>query len=120
MNGTRCVQQVAPLYISLKRSFGSIPQCGQDTKAFPMRSVWGCSGDSLARPSACQLNRGGIASSIRKMMLPLMAGNTKCDQVVQSIFAELAPLRQMMYVQVFRRTAILTAPAISFEHSLAE
>jgi hypothetical protein len=64
--------------------------------------------------------RRSIASRIRKLVLPLMAGRTECDQIVQSIFAELAPLRQVVYVQVFRRTAILTPPPISLEHPLAE
>ena len=35
-------------------------------------------------------------------MLHLMAASTKSDQVVQGIVAECAPLRKMMYVQVFR------------------
>jgi hypothetical protein len=35
---------------------------------------------------------GNVASKSRKTVLPLMAGHTKCDQVVQSIVAELAPL----------------------------
>jgi hypothetical protein len=54
------------------------------------------------------------------MVLPLMAGRTKGDQVVQSIVTELASLRQMMDVQVNRRTAILTPPPISFEHAAAK
>ena len=63
---------------------------------------------------------GADAGTVRKMVLPLMAGHTKCDQVVQCIVAEFAPLRQMMYVQVFRRAAILTPPPISFEHLMAK
>ena len=35
-------------------------------------------------------------------MLHLMAASTKSDQVVQGIVVEFAPLRKMMYVQVFR------------------
>jgi hypothetical protein len=53
-------------------------------------------------------------------MQPLMAGRTKDDQVVQRIVAKVAPFRQMMYVQVFRRTAVLTAPPISFEQPFAQ
>jgi hypothetical protein len=63
---------------------------------------------------------GNIASRIRKLVLLLMAGLTKRDQIVQSIVAELTSFRQMVYVQVFRRTTILTPPAISFEHSAAK
>jgi dTDP-D-glucose 4,6-dehydratase len=43
------------------------------------------------------------------MALPLMACCTQCDQVVQCIVPELAPFRQMMYMQVFRRTAIMNS-----------
>ena len=39
-----------------------------------------------------------VASSIRKMVLHLMAGHTKCDQVVQCIVAELATLRHMVHL----------------------
>ena len=53
-------------------------------------------------------------------MLLVMAVSTKCNQVVQCIVAELTPLRQMMYMQVFRRAAILAPPAISFEHASAK
>ena len=61
-----------------------------------------------------------VVSRSRKMVLPLMAGHTECDQIAQVIVTKFAPLRQMMYVQIFRRTAILTAPSISFEHSMAK
>ncbi len=53
------------------------------------------------------------------MVLSQMANRTECDQIAQGIVTKLAPLRQMMYVQIFRRTAILTAPSISFEHKMA-
>ena len=42
------------------------------------------------------------------------------EQILFSIVAELAPLRQMMHLHVCRRTAILTPPPISFQHSLAK
>jgi hypothetical protein len=74
---------------------------------------------TMADSEASRLG-GNIASRSRKLMLPLIAGHTKYDQVVQCIVSELAPLRQMMYVQVFRRTAILTPPPISFEGSMAK
>ena len=54
------------------------------------------------------------------MVLPVMADHTKSDQVVQCIVAQLAPLRQMMYVQVFQRAAMLTPPPVSFERSLTK
>ena len=47
------------------------------------------------------------------VMLPSMAGRAKCDQVVQYIVAELASLRLMMHLQVFRRAAILATPTVS-------
>ncbi len=36
---------------------------------------------------------GTVASSNWEMVLPLMAGRTKCDQVIQCIVAEFTPLR---------------------------
>ena len=54
------------------------------------------------------------------MVLPLVAGHTKRDQVVECIVAEITPLCQMMYLQVIRRTTVLTSPPISFEHSVAK
>ena len=56
----------------------------------------------------------------RKTVLRSMAGRTECDQVVQGIVPEIAPCNLMMQMQLFRRTAILTSPPISFEHSLAK
>jgi len=49
-----------------------------------------------------------------------MAFRAKCDQIIQGIIAELAPLRQMVDVQIVRRTTVLTPPPISFEHTLAK
>jgi hypothetical protein len=49
-----------------------------------------------------------------------MAGGTKRDQIVQGIVTKFAALREMMHVQVLRGTAILTAPPISFEHSVTK
>ena len=66
------------------------------------------------------LLRGDVARETRKMVLHLMAGRTKCDQVVECIVAEFTALRKMMYVQVFRRPAILTPPTISIEHSMTK
>jgi hypothetical protein len=54
------------------------------------------------------------------MVLPLVARHTKRDQVVECIVAEITPLCQMMYLQVIRRTTVLTSPLISFEHSVAK
>jgi hypothetical protein len=53
-------------------------------------------------------------------VLRLMARRAKCDQVIQVIVAEFAPLRQMMYMQVFWRPAVLTSPSIPFKHSESE
>ena len=53
-------------------------------------------------------------------MSPSVTDNTQCDQVVQSVVAKFAALHQMMYVQVYRRPAILTPPTISFEYPLAK
>ena len=50
----------------------------------------------------------------------LMAFRAKCDQIIQGIIAELAPLGQMVDVQIVRRTTVLTPPPISFEHTLAK
>jgi hypothetical protein len=44
-------------------------------------------------------NGGGHQS---KMVVHLMADHTKGDQVIRDIAAELTPLRQMMYMQVFQ------------------
>jgi hypothetical protein len=62
-------------------------------------------------------------NSVRKLKRPLgivftqMAGQAKCDQVVQCVVAEPAPLHQMMNLQVLRRTTVLTSPPITFQHA---
>jgi hypothetical protein len=53
-------------------------------------------------------------------VLSQMAGRTECDQVVQGIVTEPAPLGLMVYVQVFRRATILTVPPVSCEHAVAK
>jgi hypothetical protein len=53
-------------------------------------------------------------------MLVLMARRAECNQIIQSVSAELAPLCQVMNLQVLRRPAVLASPAISFEHPVAE
>jgi hypothetical protein len=63
---------------------------------------------------------GNAAGNSWEMVMPLMASRTKRYQIVQDVVAELAPLCQMMHLQVFRRTTILTAPPIAFEHSVAK
>jgi len=63
---------------------------------------------------------GNAARNSWEIVLSLMANCTKRYQIVQDVVAELAPLCQMMNLQVFRRTAILTAPAIALEHPVAE
>jgi hypothetical protein len=45
---------------------------------------------------------GIFARKSQKMVPSLMARNTKGDQVVQCIVAEITPHRQMMDVQAFR------------------
>ena len=45
---------------------------------------------------------------------------TQCDQVVQCVVTEFTSLNLMMYLQVFRRTATLTTPPISFEREVTK
>jgi hypothetical protein len=61
-----------------------------------------CETDKVLCSFGIARSRGSFASSSRKMVPHLMAGRTKCNQVVQGIVAELTPLRQMMYLQIFR------------------
>jgi hypothetical protein len=53
-------------------------------------------------------------------VLHLMADSPQGDQVLFCIVAEIAAPYEMMCLQVRGRTAILTPPAISFEHSAAK
>jgi len=55
----------------------------------------------------------------RGVPLPVTS-STQCDQVVQRIISQVASFFEMMYLQVFRRTTILTVPPIAFEHSVVK
>ncbi len=46
-----------------------------------------------------------------------MTTHAKCNQVVHHIATELAPGFYVMDLQSFHGTALLTPPAISFEHA---
>jgi hypothetical protein len=48
-----------------------------------------------------------------------MADGTQGNEVVLCIVAELTSFGQMVDVQLFRGTTILTSPPISFEHMVA-
>ena len=90
------------------------PQSQPDARRRPNRlksRSWTASGQELGAGdsmeltmTALELSRLGntVVKSNRKLVLPLMAGRTKCDQVVQSIVAQSASHREMMYLQVFR------------------
>jgi hypothetical protein len=46
-----------------------------------------------------------------------MTDHAECDEIVQNVVTESASFNQMMHLQVFQRTAILTPPPIPFENS---
>jgi hypothetical protein len=54
------------------------------------------------------------------MMHASMANSAKRNQVVHHIVTQLAPGFQVMDLQVFHGTALLTAPTIPFQHSLSK
>ncbi len=53
-------------------------------------------------------------------MLTLVTADTKRDQVLKGVVAELTARVYMMDLQLSLRTAALTPPAVSLQHSLSQ
>ena len=53
-------------------------------------------------------------------MLTHVTSAAQCNQIVQPVVTEITATPLMVHLQVLRRTTALAAPAISFEHSIAQ
>jgi hypothetical protein len=54
------------------------------------------------------------------MMHPSMANNAKRNQVLHHIATQLTPGFHVMDLQIFRGTALLTAPTIPLQHAFSK